>query len=38
MAEYAAANAENEETKALASAIVKSQQDEIAEMDKELAN
>jgi uncharacterized protein (DUF305 family) len=38
MAEYAAGNAENEETKALASAIVKSQQDEIAEMDKELAN
>ena len=38
MAEYAAGNAENDETKALASAIVRSQQDEIAEMDNELAN
>ena len=36
MAEYASGNAENDETKALASAIVKSQQDEIAEMQKEL--
>ena len=36
MAEYASSNAKNEETRALAASIVKSQQDEIAEMDKEL--
>ena len=38
MAEYASGNAENEETKALASSMVKSQRDEIAEMEHELAN
>ena len=38
MAEYAAGNAKNDETKALASSIVKSQHDEIAEMENELAN
>ena len=38
MAEYASGNAKNEETRALASSIMKSQQDEIAEMDNELAN
>ena len=38
MAEYASGNAENEETRALASSIMKSQQDEIAEMENELAN
>ena len=37
MAEYAAGNAKNDETKALASSIVKSQHDEIAEMENELA-
>jgi len=38
MAEYASGNAENDETRALASSIMKSQQDEIAEMENELAN
>jgi len=37
MAEYASGNAENDETRALASSIMKSQQDEIAEMENELA-
>ena len=36
MAEYASGNAKNEETRALASSIMKSQQDEIAEMQNEL--
>lgn len=36
MAEYASGNAENDETKAMASSIAKSQQEEIAEMQKEL--
>ena len=36
MAEYAAGNAENEETRALATSIMGSQQDEIAEMQGEL--
>jgi uncharacterized protein (DUF305 family) len=38
MAEYASGNAGNEETRALATSIMKSQQDEIAEMESELAN
>ena len=36
MAEYASGNAKNDETKALANSILKSQRDEIAEMENEL--
>ena len=38
MAEYASGNAENDEVRAMAASMTTSQQDEIAEMQRELAS